>query len=65
MERIDELIDMFSKADCPKQYKNCPLAVVGNDCDNYCPFVEVVDLLNELKEKRQEVTNLKEKIANT
>lgn len=60
MERIDELIDMFEKADC----KDCPMTIARNDCNNYCPFVKVVYLLKELKEKRQEVINLKEKIAN-
>ena len=52
MERIDEIIEMFEKATCPKRYKNCPLYQY-NDCDNYCPFTECVDLLYELKERRE------------
>ena len=49
MDRIDEIIDMFEKAECPKRYKHCPLAVAGNDCDNECLFVEAVDMLKDYK----------------
>ena len=51
MERIDEIITMFEKAKCPKEYKNCPLYEM-NDCDNYCPFTEAADLLIDLKGKQ-------------
>ena len=50
MDRLDEIIELFSKAECPKRYKNCPLAKAGNDCDNYCPFVEAEDMLIEYRE---------------
>ena len=48
MDRIDEIIDMFENAECPKEYKNCPLFQC-NDCDNYCPFVEAADMLKDYK----------------
>jgi len=48
MERIDELIEMCEKAKCPKDYEQCPLYPY-NDCDNYCPFVEIADILREHK----------------
>lgn len=50
MDRIDEIIDMFEKATCPRNYSECPLKVVGNDCDNYCPFTEAADMLKEYKD---------------
>lgn len=49
MDRVDELISMCEKAECPKKYKTCPFDKAGNDCDNYCPFVELVDILKEYK----------------
>lgn len=49
MERIDEIIEMLDKAECPKAYKQCPLFKY-NDCDNYCPFVEASDMLKEYRE---------------
>lgn len=58
MDRIDEIIDMFQKAECPKRYKNCPLFKY-NDCDNYCPFVEAADMLIDYKR----LINEKEKEA--
>jgi len=27
--------------------------VAGNDCDNFCPLVETVDMLKELKNRRE------------
>lgn len=54
MDRIDEMIANFDKCDCPKRYLNsCPPRAAGNDCDNFCPFVEAVDMLKELKEYRE------------
>ena len=54
MDRIDEIIDMFERAECPKRYKKCPLYVAGNDCDNYCPFVEAADMLKDYKKLKPE-----------
>lgn len=48
MDRIDEIIQMFDDAQCPKNYKECPL-YEHNDCDNYCPFVEASDMLKDYK----------------
>lgn len=57
MERIDELIDMFEKANCPKEYKQCPL-YIKNGCDYFdgwcnrrrsCAFAEAAELLREFK----------------
>lgn len=49
MERIDEIIDMFDKVQCPEHYEECPLYPL-NDCDNYCPFVEASDMLKEYRD---------------
>lgn len=64
MDRIDEIIEMFEKAECPKEYELCPLTVAGNDCDNYCPFTEAADMLTEYKkllEPKKEKTKKKKK----
>lgn len=55
MDRIDELIDMCDRAECPKRYLNCcPMRKAGNDCDNYCPFVEMADIMRDYKRLRPE-----------
>lgn len=53
MDRIDEIINMFEKAECPKRYKNCPLNKLGNDCDNYCPFTEAADMLKDYRDMKK------------
>ena len=53
MDRIDEIIDQFDKAECPKDYEQCPVRVAGNDCDNFCAFPEAADMLRELKKRRE------------
>lgn len=55
MDRVDEIIDMFVRAECPKRYLNCcPMRKAGNDCDNFCPFIEAADMLREYKELKGE-----------
>ena len=54
MERIDEIIDLFDKAQCPEDWKKCPLYQGGNDCDNYCPFTEAADMLRDYKKVKPE-----------
>lgn len=54
MDRIDEIIDQFERCECPKRYLNsCPPRKAGNDCDNYCPFIEAADMLREYKEMKE------------
>lgn len=48
MERIDEIIEMFEKAECPDDWAMCPLWE-RNDCDNFCPLTEAADMLREYK----------------
>lgn len=37
----------------PKKDFAHPRYGMGNDCDNFCPFVEAVDMLKELKDYRE------------
>ena len=55
MERIDEIIEQFENAECPKDLEQCPMRVAGNDCDNFCPFVEGADMLKEYKRLKDAV----------
>ena len=50
VDYIDEMIAIFEKIKCPKDYKKCPARVAGNDCDNQCVLNEVVDILKDYKE---------------
>ena len=51
MDRLDEIIDNFERCQCPKRYLNCcPPRKAGNDCDNWCPFIEAAEMLREYRE---------------
>ena len=55
MDRIDEIIEQFENAECPKDYKQCPMYVAGNDCDNFCPFPEAAEMLQDYKKLKGEI----------
>lgn len=51
MDRLDEIIDNFERCQCPIRYLNCcPPRKAGNDCDNWCPFIEAAEMLKEYRE---------------